>query len=389
MPVITLTDLARDLWTDSFAISPADLGLPTDQGWSISKRTLRGGRRDGVDLIRLNNGVLSVDILPTRGMGLWRGQFRGDRLGWSSPVVDGPVHPAQVNLAGLGGFGWLDGFDELLSRCGLEHNGPPVQEGPFAHGLHGRIQNIPAHSVSVQVSDVPPYELIVEGQVDEARLFGPRLRMTTQYRTVPGSNRFSVRDEFTNLGDSPADLSALYHWNFGPPYLEAGARLVAATRTVVPQTARAAEGIGRFDTFGGPEAGFAEQVYLMELVGDGQEGRTLAMLRSASGDKAVVLRFATSQLPCFTLWKNTMGPSEGYVTGLEPGTNYPNPRPFERRNGRFVTLAPGVAHVAELTLEILDSHEAIASVGEEIDALQDRVSPTIVDSPREPHAPPR
>ena len=153
MPTLTLTDLARDLWTENFAITPADLGLPASQPWSITKRTLRGGRRDGVDLVRLQNGALSVDILPTRGMGLWRGQFGADRLGWSSPVTDGPIHPSLVNLAGLGGFGWLDGFDELLARCGLEHSGPPVMEGPFQHTLHGRIQNQPAHTVTVSVSD--------------------------------------------------------------------------------------------------------------------------------------------------------------------------------------------------------------------------------------------
>ena len=34
-------------------------------------------------------------------------------------MADGPVNPAFVNLSGLGGLGWLDGFDELLARCGL------------------------------------------------------------------------------------------------------------------------------------------------------------------------------------------------------------------------------------------------------------------------------
>ncbi|RUL85928.1 aldose 1-epimerase family protein [Tautonia sociabilis] len=387
MPILTLTDLAHDLWTDSLALSPANLGLPTDQDWSITKRTLRGGRRDGVDLIRLHNGRLSIDIVPTRGMGLWRGQYRGDRLGWSSPVVDGPIHPGLVNLAGLGGFGWLDGFDELLARCGLEHNGPPVQDGPFSHGLHGRIQNIPAHLVTVQVSETPPFELIVEGQVDEARLFGPRLRMTSRYSTVPGSNRLVVRDEFVNLGDRPARLAALYHWNFGPPFLENGARFVAAARTVVPQTRRAAEGIGQYDTFGPPEPGFAEQVYLLQLIGDGPDGSTPAMLRSASGTKAVVLRIHTSQLPCFTLWKNTMGPNEGYVTGLEPATNYPNPRPFEQRHGRFVELAPGGRHLVEMTLEVLDTPEAVAAVEAEVKALQDRAAPEVSEAPREPFSP--
>ncbi|WP_169974420.1 aldose 1-epimerase family protein [Tautonia rosea] len=384
---IELDDRNRERQTEGMTITPAALGINASASWSISQRTLRGGRRNGVELIRVENGALAIEIVPTRGMGLWRGQFRGDPVGWSSPISDGPIHPALVNLAGLGGFGWLDGFDELLARCGLEHNGPPGTDGPFAHGLHGRIQNIPAHQVSIEVSEEPPHELVVSGQVDEARLFGPKLRMMTRYATIPGSNRVEVRDEFVNLGDRPAPLVILYHWNLGPPYLDAGARLVAAAETVVPQTARAAEGIDHHDTFGPPDPGFAEQVYLCKLIGAGPEGHTAVMLRNAEGDRAFVLRFATSQLPCFTLWKNTMGLNEGYVTGLEPATNYPNPRDFERRQGRFVEIAPGASHVAELSFELLDSAEAIAAVENEIKALQAGTTPVILPNPCEPFAP--
>ena len=387
MPTLTLTDLERDFWAESFSITPADLGLPSEHAWSITKRMLRGGRRDRVDIIRLHNGVLSVEIVPTRGMGLWRGQFRGDHIGWNSPVSDGPVHPSLVNQAGLGGFGWLEGFDELLARCGLEHVGPPVQEGPFLHTLHGKIQNTPAHSVTVEVGDAPPYELAVEGRVDEARLFGPRLRMTTRYGTIPGSNRLTVRDTIANLGDSPARLSLLYHWNFGPPYLEEGSKVRVPARAVAPQTPRAAEGIGRFDTYGPPEPGFAEQVYHLDPIGDGDGGPTVAMLRTASGDKGVALRFATSQLPCFTVWKNLRGPSEGYVTGLEPATNYPNPRPFERDHGRYVELAPGASHSAEVVLQVLASTDDVSAVEAEIEALQAREAPKVFESPDEPYAP--
>ncbi|HMF36979.1 MAG TPA: DUF4432 family protein [Isosphaeraceae bacterium] len=86
---------------------------------------MRGGRREGVDLIEVSNGHLAFSVIPTRGMGLWRGSCLGNRLGWSSPVTDGPVNPPFVNLCGLGGLGWLDGFDELLARCGLAWSGLP------------------------------------------------------------------------------------------------------------------------------------------------------------------------------------------------------------------------------------------------------------------------
>src|ERR1700692_3649544 len=118
-----LTDLAADVWLDSFAASSDSVHLHTPHPWSIRKRTLRGGLRDGVDLIEVHNGALSYSILPTRGMGLWRGEYRGNFLGWRAPVL-GPVHPQFVNLNDRGGIGWLEGFDEWLGRFGLFANGP-------------------------------------------------------------------------------------------------------------------------------------------------------------------------------------------------------------------------------------------------------------------------
>src|SRR5262249_55975339 len=104
-----LTDVTSDIWVDSFSL---DVGP-----CSATKRTLRGGRRDGVDLVRLDNGAFSVDIVPTRGMGLRRGDYKGTRIGWTSAVTDGPVNPKFVNLMAWGGLGWLEGYDEMLVRC--------------------------------------------------------------------------------------------------------------------------------------------------------------------------------------------------------------------------------------------------------------------------------
>ena len=175
----TLTDVRGDVWLDSFAVGNDTLRLPTPHDWSIRKRTLRGGLRDGVDLIEVHNGALSFAVLPTRGMGLWRGDYRGLPLGWRSPA-SGPVHPKYVQLADRGGLGWLAGFDELLCRCGLASNGPPGADGGGLAQLtlHGRIANLPAEAVEASVALDPPYELTVSGEVEEAALFCPHLRLT-------------------------------------------------------------------------------------------------------------------------------------------------------------------------------------------------------------------
>jgi hypothetical protein len=247
MPTFPLTDLARDLWVDRFELKAGDVNLPASHAWSVTKRTLRGGRRDGVDLIEIDNGALAFSVVPTRGMGIWKGQFQGDRLGWDSPVKDGPVHPVHVNLMNWGGLGWVEGFDELLARCGLENNGAPYAiktinpDGTERHttfGLHGKIANLPASYVAVHIGAEPPFEIAVEGHVAESKLFGPQIRMITTIATVPGSNRVRVRDEFVNESDSACDMQVLYHWNFGPPYLEEGARFVAPLKVVAPRDAR-------------------------------------------------------------------------------------------------------------------------------------------------------
>lgn len=379
-----LTDAKRDFWVEDFTLDGADLGPAALRGCVVSKRRLRGGRRDGVDLIRVDNGALSISIAATRGMGLWRASLGGERVGWDSPTADGPVHPALVQPHDFGGIGWLEGFDELMVRCGLTNNGAPYREGDALYPLHGRIGNIPAWYVAVHVDLEPPYAITVEGRVTESFLFGGGVELTTSYTTKPGSNAATVRDEFANVKDQPVDMQILYHWNFGPPHLEDGSQFMAPLKTVVPRNPRAVEGLATYDAYGPPEPGFAEQVYFCEL--HAEAGRTAAMLRNRAGDKAVALRYGVDGLPCFSLWKNTGGLRDGYVTGLEPGVNYPNPRPFEQARGRVVTLPVDGRHVTETTLEVLDGRDAVARLEAEIARIQAQAEPVVHPLPREPFA---
>ncbi len=232
----TLVDVDEDVYTDRLALGPADVpGTPP--GWSISKRTLRGGLRDGVDLIELDNGLLRAAIIPTRGMGIWRITAGEVFLGWRSPVR-GPVHPAFVRLWEPSGIGWLDGFDELLVRCGLESNGAPEfdAQGRLRYPLHGKIANQPARKVEVHI-DSDSGTLSVCGVVDESRLFGNKLRMTSTISARVGQPVVTVVDAITNPSAEPADLELLYHINFGVPLVQPGARVVLPVARMAPRDA--------------------------------------------------------------------------------------------------------------------------------------------------------
>jgi Domain of unknown function (DUF4432) len=380
----TLTDVPNDIWLDSFAVSNDSLRLATPHDWSIRKRTLKGGLRDGVDLIEVHNGALSCAVLPTRGMGLWRGEYRGNYLGWRAPIV-GPVHPHFVHLDERGGLGWLAGFDEWLCRCGLSSNGPPGEDvftdrnGRTQRSkltLHGRIANLPAHFVELRINLDPPHELTLVGEVEEGCLFFPHLSLKTGYTTVPGSHRLVVHDVVENRAAEPTELQMLYHCNLGPPFLEAGSRVVAPIRELAPLTPRAAEGIETFDTYPGPTPGFSEQVYCYDLLAD-SAGRTLVLLFNAAADRGLVLRWNRQELPSFTLWRNTAAVEDGYVTGLEPGTNFPNFKSFERQQGRVPLLPPGGRWECTWSIEVFDSAASVAKVLAEVVELQARARPII------------
>ena len=186
----------------------------------------------------------------------------------------------------------------------------------------------------------PPHEIVVEGHVEESRLFGPQIRMETRITTVPGSNILVVRDEFVNLKEQPVEMQILYHWNFGPPFLDRRRAVLAPIKSVTPRDRRAQEGACSDMIFMAvPSPAFPSRSISTSCTpGQTPRRQTLAMLRNHTGDKGVVLRFPDDQLPAFTLWKNTGGLRDGYVTGLEPGTNYPNARPFEQARNRVVTL---------------------------------------------------
>tara|TARA_B100000809_G_scaffold239599_1_gene261262 strand:- start:1258 stop:2427 length:1170 start_codon:yes stop_codon:yes gene_type:complete len=376
----TLTDVETGTYVEQAELTRREIKR-APRGFQISKRTLRGGLQDGVDLLHVNNGRVALDILPTRGMSLWRATIDNDTVGWGSPVR-GPVHPKFVDLGEPSGLGWLDGFDELMVRCGLESNGAPEfdEKGVLVYPLHGRIGNKPAQHVSVHV-DEDEEMITVRGVVEETRFHFLKVRLVTELTTRFGENAFHIRDVVQNLSASPAAIQMLYHTNFGQPLLDAGAQLVAPVQTIVPRNDHAATGISTWNSYPAPEAGYEEQVYFLQLVAD-TDGATRMMLKNAHGTRGVSLQYNISTLPCFTVWKNTTASEDGCVTGLEPGTNYPNPRSFEGEQGRVAQLDAGGTVEFQFGMAFQQSAEEVIGVEQVIERLQGNHQPEVFESPQ-------
>ena len=382
-----LTDTEQGVWLEDFALKAADLS-GAGHGWSITKRTLRGGVQDGVDLITLDNGQLTIRVVPTRGMSVLDVRQGDFRLGWESPVKE-LVHPALVNLDSRGGLGWLQGFNEWMVRCGLEFAGHPGTDEVIDNTgatssvpltLHGRIGNLPASRVEVLIDREAPHRLRVRGVVHERWFMGAKLELATEISTEPGSDRLTIEDAVTNRGGTPQEFQLIYHANYGTPLLEEGAKVVTAAKRVAPMNEHAAGAIGHYDTYGKPEAGFVEEVFLVWPYAD-EEGHARVLLHDAAGERAASIRWSVEQLPYLTIWKNTAAAEDGYVTGLEPATGFPFNRGVERAAGRVPTLGPGQTRQFALEFGVHEGRDAVAREAAAIEAIQHGRATTVDEQP--------
>ncbi|MCX7402842.1 MAG: aldose 1-epimerase family protein [Planctomycetia bacterium] len=347
---------------------------------SVRSRRLYGGRKDGLQLVELTAGTTTVSILPDRGLGIWKIVSRDLTLGWQSPLK-GPVHPRFVPLAEPSGLGWLNGFDELVARCGLVSNGAADfdSSGRLRYGLHGQIANLPAHQLQVTLDDTAG-TISLTGAVDETRFLFQALRMTTTLTVHADRPRVGWRDKVENLSDRPASMQMLYHVNFGPPLLGANAELVAAIEELAPRDAGAASDVPTWSRYDAPQAGRMEQVHFAKVRADA-DGWASALLIAPDRANAATLAWRGDTLPYFSLWKNQAGLADGYVTGFEPGTNFPNPRSFEESQGRVVPLA---AH-ASVQFDLAIEHHAgsgVESARLQLLSLGANNLPRIHDQPR-------
>lgn len=387
----TLTDVEHDVHVETLHVGPGDLGsAPADQAaspFSIRKRRLRGGVRDGVDVVEIDNGRLRVTVIPTRGMGLWRAECDGVRLGWTSPVRGGPVHPRFVPQDEASGIGWLSGFDEFLVRCGLEYCGAPEWNaaGKLLHPLHGRIANLPAHFVEASF-DASTQEITLVGVVDEARLFCNSLRLRSTLRTRLGSSTIHITDEITNLATTPGELELLYHINQGPPAAAPGSKFAAPIRQLIPKDAHSAAGLKSWNVYA-PESREGESVYFFDLI-PGDDGWTQTLVHAADRSVGLGVAFDRRQFPLFTLWKNPLPEGDGYVTGLEPCINLPHTKGFEKSQGRVAVLAPGETRRFDIRIDALTSQAEVNRVHAAIETLQARAAPQVFDAPQPGWSPP-
>jgi hypothetical protein len=369
--VLLDTDTAPQNWE----ISSQDLGLKAAKPFSVRMRTLHGGRQEGVCIVDIDTGAMKISVVPTRGMNVLEAVAGNVRIGWDSPVSE-LVNPAFIALNGRGGLGWLEGFNEMVTRCGYGWVGHPGMDKGVLLSLHGLASNIPASKVVLSIDKQPPYTIRLKGDLKEEAFKLVNFVIATELSTEAGAQHFRLHDTLTNNGDYPNEYQALYHNNFGPPLLDRGARFNAPVQQVSPFNDKGASELGDWQTYREPTRDYDETVYNVVPYGD-ENGQTLALLHNAAGDLGISLSFNIQQLPCLSLWKNTDTMAQGYVTGLEPGTSWSYNRSYQRALNRVPTIGAKEQRHFDITYALLADKNAVDGALQEVRKIQ-RERPTEV-----------
>jgi hypothetical protein len=366
----TLTILSSQQGIDlgNFQLNGAQLGLPEDVPVAVQQQCLVGGKQQGSRLLTVTVGDKVMRVVPTRGMAILDVQRDQVRFGWDSPVQE-VVHPSFINQESSGGLGWLDGFNEMLVRCGYQWAGHPGEDRGEFLTLHGRIQNTPADDVILEVDLAPPYQVRLRGRVDEKRFKFTNFALHTCLSAAPDSPYLEVEDTLTNLASYDNTYQAIYHNNFGSPILQQGARLHITGKQIAPFNEYAATGLDAWMTMPAPTQHFDEMVFNIEALAD-QDGTAYALLENADQTQGIEVAYGVETLPVLTLWKNTDTLEQGYVVGIEPGTSYAYNRHHQWELGLVPTIPAKTSKVFKVRFGLFTTSQEVATSRDNINAIQ-------------------
>lgn len=377
--IFTLTSSEHNIEVGNWKIDSTQLGI-LDTYFTLEQKVLHGGKQEGSKIIVITspNG-LTITLSPTRGMSIMNVTGKEMRFGWDSPVKE-VVNPAFINLESRNGAGWLEGFNEMVVRCGFEWAGHPGVDNGEMRTLHGKAGNTPASEVEIEINEEAPYEIKVRGLIKESTFKKADLRTVAELIYIPDTHHFTIHDQLTNHADYPRNYQIMYHSNFSKPLLEKDAQFIAPIKEISPFNDYAKKSLKDYSTYLGPTKDFDEMVF--NIVPYTKADRsTIVALHNKDGSKGVAIKFNINELPFLTLWKNTDTEKQGYVTGIEPGTNYAYATQIEREQNRIQQINAGqTVHFTVKYLALMNKQD-VNTIKEVIADIQGKQETTFIETP--------
>jgi len=307
-----------------------------EQFAGLRKYSFSQGRAKNIEVVEFRTGSsLRFEVLVDRGLDIGLCEFKGIPISFRSAVGE-----ASPYLFEAEGDQWFRNFSGgLLTGCGLTYLGSPNKDQGQKLGLHGRISNIPAESVSTyEEKNKNSIFLNLRGKVREAKTLSTNLLLERKISTEVGKSKIIIQDKIINEGFTVEPLMFLYHINLGHPLVDQGAKLVTDSLDVKARDDISAQYLNDYATYLGPTPDFPDVVFYHDLR-ENEDGYCEVSLVNEKMGLAFKLKYKKENLPNFVQWKYT---NQGnYVTGLEPSNSKVEGRNKARKNGELEYIKPG------------------------------------------------
>jgi hypothetical protein len=297
----------------------------------------------GLQVVRLENEILCIDVLPELGAKIWNFVHKptGRNLLWHNPHLPPERQPFGAKFDDT----WSGGWDELIPN----DVPTPVPYGDLLPD-HGEVWSQPSEWTLPD----PGGECASARFVNYGRVWPARFEKTI--RLCPGESFCRIQYRYTNLADAPFD----FLWNIHPPLA-----ISPATRIDIPAR-RGLTDPWSTDLFEGgteydwpyaldrngnpvdirlvpPQASWADFHYLPDVA---------AGWYAATDTRAQVgfgMAFPMSVFPHLWLFRAFGGWRGLYTLIVEVSNGYPNLLEAAREQGRCGHLEPGETVEAEIT----------------------------------------
>jgi hypothetical protein len=324
------------------------------------------GSAKGTYAVDVDTGTgFSFTVVPDRGIDISRASYKGRNLVYLTP--NNEVNPAFYNPQGIE---WLRTFfGGLLTTCGLTYFGPPCIDNGEPLGLHGRHSVIPAKRFADSSRwEDGRYIIELSGIVEDAVLFGDKIRLTRLIRSGIGERKLIITDTVENFGYKDSPFVILYHINPGFPLLDEHAELVLSAVECTPYDEKSRNDIANARKFCKPVPEFQEENFLHTMIPDSDGFGYAAMInRSLPDGIGLYIKFDTAHLPFLSEWK-MMGEGD-YVVGIEPVSQKIESRSVLRESGRLKFLKAGEVKTITVEIGILDGADEIDGFTRSVDSV--------------------
>ncbi|MFO7369582.1 MAG: DUF4432 family protein [Bacteroidales bacterium] len=186
--------------------------------------------------IRVSNGILEVEMLPSKGFSLGQAWIKGRPLFWEAPIglpdteiIDLWSDEISINGTPAPGFTFLKTLTGGVEMYGLNNWGMPVIKRGKLHPLHGETSNVPADGFMFIAEE---NQCTIEASFTYRTLEGddnkpwydrgsPLFRVIRKLILSDDSNVIRLKDIIENISGQKQTPDYGYHITFRP---EEGAR---------------------------------------------------------------------------------------------------------------------------------------------------------------------